>query len=99
MGEIIEIREHKVREFLCTKVGRIRLKQVASFLNNGSICDSFIYTTRSDLVYVEPDLLRRFMESSERDLMQGLDLVLDALQKAPGEIKDLLTTDAEYSEK
>ncbi|HUX08488.1 MAG TPA: hypothetical protein VMX35_14395 [Acidobacteriota bacterium] len=96
MGDVVEMREHRVREFLRGKVGRTRVGLVVGFVKSGSVCDSFVYSAGSDLVYIEPELLRRFMDSRDKAQLLALDLVLDALQKAPGEIKDLLATDAEY---
>jgi hypothetical protein len=96
MGKVIELREHKVREYLRERVGRAKLNRLLEFTGNDSVCDSFVYSLRSDLVYVEPWLLRRFMNSTDKQLNTALDLVLDGLQRAPGEIKDLLTSDDDY---
>jgi hypothetical protein len=97
MGKVIELREHKVREYLRRRVGRAKLDRLLRFFGSESVCDSFIYSIRSDLVYVEPSLLKSFIDSHDQLLTAALDLVLDGLQRAPGEIKGLLTSDAEHS--
>jgi len=95
MGDVVELREHRLREYLRGGLGRRRLTAILSSLGGGPISGFFRYSPRNDVVYIEPELLMQSMESDETRALTDLELMLEALQRAPAEVKELLDTDEE----
>lgn len=96
MGDVIELREHKLREFLRNQLGGPAFKRALAALEGANVADSFRLSHDRGLVYIEPGLLREAGKRSSTDSSSGLEFILDALQRAPEEIKILLDTDKDY---
>jgi hypothetical protein len=95
LGDIVEMREHRLREYLRERVGKGVLAAAAARLGLDSICSAFRYSPRSDMVYIEPSVLQRHTVNENAEALAALDSLLDALQKAPGSVRELLDTDSE----
>ena len=99
MGEVIELREHKLREFLRDRLGPPAFNRAVEALEGANIADSFRLSHDRGLVYVEPELLQRTSNRDDPSTASGLELLLDALQRAPGEIRELLDTDGDFRDR